>query len=52
MTSRPHTIDGDELAVNALRRMENEVQKLSVLPVLSNKVFVGLLRIHDLLSFC
>jgi arabinose-5-phosphate isomerase len=51
MTSRPLTIDGDALAVDALRKMETEVRELSILPVLSNNEFVGVLRIHDLLSF-
>jgi CBS domain-containing protein len=52
MTNDPSTIDGDALAVDALRVMETDVRQLSVLPVLSkNGKLVGILRIHDLLSF-
>jgi arabinose-5-phosphate isomerase len=52
MTSHPFTIDSDALAVDALRMMETQVRELSVVPVLSKgREFVGILRIHDLLSF-
>ncbi|MDQ2721264.1 MAG: KpsF/GutQ family sugar-phosphate isomerase [Bacteroidota bacterium] len=46
MTTNPKTIDGDELAVNALDTMRKN--NITQLPVLQNKVYAGIIHLHDL----
>ena len=52
MTYDPITINGDELAIEALNLMENNRKKsISVLPVIDNESnFLGLVRLHDLIQ--
>ena len=52
MTSDPIVINEDELAINALKLMENNRKKsIGVLPVFDKKSnFTGLLRLHDLIQ--
>ncbi|MEG0237833.1 CBS domain-containing protein, partial [Cetobacterium sp.] len=38
------------MALDALDLMENRESQISVLPVLSDKQIVGVVRIHDLLN--
>lgn len=48
MTSGPTTIDGDELAVNALAYMrENNITQL---PVMDNGKYIGVIHLHDILK--
>lgn len=51
MTVHPICVQSGELAVNALRLMENRNEKIHVLPVVdsSNKV-IGLVRNHDVIN--
>lgn len=52
MTLTPRTVNGDTLAVDALRAMESNEIQVSVLPVLDDAgSYLGLVRFHDLLSF-
>ncbi|MCS6990002.1 MAG: KpsF/GutQ family sugar-phosphate isomerase [Chloroherpetonaceae bacterium] len=48
MTRNPITIAPERLAVEALDLMENRPSQISVLPVVSGKKCVGLIRIHDI----
>ena len=49
MTSKPVTIQPDELAYEALKLMENRPSQISVLSVIDeNRHCVGLLRVHDI----
>ena len=52
MTRDPIIINEDELAIDALKLMENNRKKsIGVLPVFDNKSnFTGLLRLHDLIQ--
>ncbi|MCP4177420.1 MAG: KpsF/GutQ family sugar-phosphate isomerase [bacterium] len=50
MTVDPLVIDENEMAIDAMDMMERRVSRLSVLPVVNTeKILVGLVRIHDLL---
>lgn len=52
MTKAPVVMDGEVLAFEALRAMEGESVKVSVVPVVAHQgKYVGILRLHDLLSF-
>lgn len=48
MTKNPITVSPDRLAIEALDLMENRPSQISVLPVVSGKKCVGLIRIHDI----
>jgi arabinose-5-phosphate isomerase len=48
MTTKPTTLTSDTLAFEALKIMENPARLLSVLPVVDNGEFKGVLRLHDL----
>ncbi len=51
MTCSPRTVGPDELAISALRQMEEDPGRLiTVLPVLQGGRVVGLLRMHDILQ--
>jgi arabinose-5-phosphate isomerase len=51
MTRSPRTVDPDELAIVALRQMEEDPSRLiTVLPVLQKDKIAGLLRMHDILQ--
>ncbi len=51
MSQSPRTIPPDLLALEALRRMEEDPARLiTVLPVVEDGVVVGLLRMHDILQ--
>jgi arabinose-5-phosphate isomerase len=48
MTSNPITIEENAPIIEALALMENRNKQISVLPVVRNKVLIGLIRIHDI----
>ena len=48
MTREPTTVDAEVMAYDALRLMEDRPSQISVLPVVSGRELVGLLRLHDL----
>ena len=48
-TANPVSIGPDELALEALKLMELGERPLNVLPVVEDKRFLGVLRLHDLL---
>lgn len=48
MNAEPVTIDPETLAFDALKTMENPSHQISVVPVVQNGEFVGVLRLHDL----
>lgn len=48
MSSNPKTIEANELAVKALKTMENN--SITQLLVVSNKKYVGVVHLHDLLK--
>ncbi len=51
MTPSPRTISPDNLAFDAMKRMEEDLGRLiTVLPVTDGKNLVGLLRMHDILQ--
>jgi arabinose-5-phosphate isomerase len=51
MTKNPCVIRSNELAIEALRLMENRPSQISVLPVIdSNGAPIGLIRLHDLVG--
>jgi len=49
MTESPVFIAPDQLAYEALSLMERRENQITVLPVVSDKKFLGFLRLHDLL---
>ncbi|MBF0208397.1 MAG: KpsF/GutQ family sugar-phosphate isomerase [Oligoflexia bacterium] len=49
MNPKPITIRDDELAYRGLELMEKRQRQISVLPVMKDGVFLGILRLHDLL---
>jgi len=51
MTTSPKTVESDQFAIAALRRMEEDPQRLvMVLPVLKEGKIAGLLRMHDIIQ--
>jgi len=50
MTSNPIIVDENASLLEALALMENRANQLSVLPVVHNKILIGLVRIHDILK--
>lgn len=50
MTKKPVIVESDSLAYDALRVMENKERQIYVVPVIENQIFVGFLRMHDLLK--
>jgi len=48
MTKKPTILSSDTLAFEALKLMENPDRPLSVIPVVDNGEFKGVLRLHDL----
>lgn len=51
MSSEPRSISSGLLALDALRRMEEDPSRLvTVLPVIEQETVVGLLRMHDILQ--
>ncbi|EQC47594.1 SIS domain-containing protein [Bacteriovorax sp. Seq25_V] len=50
MTKSPVVTTADSLAYSALEVMETKERQIYVLPVLDNGIFVGFLRMHDLLK--
>ena len=51
MNNKPLSIKPDDLAIDALRLMENREREVQILPVIGeDKIFMGFLRLHDLLK--
>ena len=54
MTKDPIIIDKSSLALDALEIMEGSTKEITVLPVVENanknKIFLGFIRIHDLIQ--
>lgn len=50
MNKRPITIGPDELAYRALELMEKRERKITVLPVVKENQFLGIIRLHGLLG--
>ena len=52
INTKPRTIDGSALALDALKMMENGESPVSILPVIdsSTQKFIGFIRLHDLLK--
>lgn len=50
MNKSPVTISGDKLAYEALNLMERRTHQISVLPVVEEGKFLGIIRLHDLLK--
>lgn len=50
MTVNPIFVTENEMAVDAVEKMENRESQISVLPVLDGKVLKGIVRIHDLIG--
>jgi arabinose-5-phosphate isomerase len=50
MNPRPIVTDPDVLAFTALELMEKRKNQISVLPVVKDQTFVGIIRLHDLLK--
>lgn len=48
MTKNPIEVSADSLAFDALKLMENPKKQITVIPVTTEKRFVGVLRLHDL----
>lgn len=49
MNPTPLAIDPDELAYDALLKMENLTKQVYVLPVIKDKIFQGFIRMHDIM---
>lgn len=50
MNSNPVTIGKDHLANEALLLMEGNKRSIQILPVLENEIFLGFIRLHELLK--
>ncbi len=50
MNKKPITVSVEMLAFEALDIMENKTRQISVAPVLDGEIFVGFLRLHDLIK--
>jgi arabinose-5-phosphate isomerase len=50
MTKNPVTINSTRLALDAINLMENKDKKISVLPVVDDETFLGLIRLHELFN--
>lgn len=50
MTVNPIFVTENEMAVDAVEKMENRESQISVLPVLDGKILKGIVRIHDLIG--
>lgn len=51
MTTNPICIQSGDLAVNALKLMENRKEKIHVVPVIdSSRKVIGLVRNHDVIN--
>ncbi|MCB9061221.1 MAG: CBS domain-containing protein [Halobacteriovoraceae bacterium] len=51
MTKNPVVIAPDDLAFNALEKMEKREKQIDILPVVdSNNKFYGFIRLHDLMK--
>ena len=50
MVQNPTTINEDDLAFEALKSMQNREKPISVLPVVKDQKFLGVVRLHDLLK--
>lgn len=50
MNAKPISVQSDELASQALLKMEDRAKPLNILPVVDHKEFKGFLRLHDLLK--
>ncbi len=48
--SSPISIEPNDLALDALKKMENRAKPISVLPVVHKEKFLGVLRLHDLMK--
>lgn len=48
--ANPTVVTSNELAINALRVMEDRERPLNVLPVIDDGIFKGVLRLHDLIK--
>lgn len=48
MTKEPVVIDSDKLAIEALKLLKNK--KISCLPVIKNRILVGTIRLHEIVS--
>jgi arabinose-5-phosphate isomerase len=49
LNSKPVSISRDDLALDALKLMEDRERQIDVLPVLDGDKFLGFIRLHDLL---
>lgn len=50
MNTNPVHIDPGSKALDALERMENRERPLNILPVIENGIFMGFIRLHDLIK--
>jgi arabinose-5-phosphate isomerase len=50
MNTKPVTIGIDQLAFEALQLMESKNHTFQLLPVIENKKFLGVIRLHELLK--
>ena len=50
MNNNPVTIGPDSLAFEALELMENKSRSLQILPVIQDDIFLGFIRLHELLK--
>lgn len=50
MNTKPVTIGLDQLAFEALELMESKTHTFQLLPVIENKKFLGVIRLHELLK--
>ena len=50
MNAKPLSISPENLAYEALELMEKREKPVTVLPVIQERAFLGVIRIHDLLK--
>jgi arabinose-5-phosphate isomerase len=50
LNSNPISIGPEELAFEALQKMESKTRSIQILPVIEKNVFLGFIRLHELLK--
>jgi arabinose-5-phosphate isomerase len=50
LNSNPISIGPEELAFEALQKMESKTRSIQILPVIEKSVFLGFIRLHELLK--
>lgn len=50
MNTSPVSIEENDLALDAMKMMENREHQIAILPVVEDSVFLGFIRLHDLLQ--